>query len=100
MTQPLQTKWIDMMADGEWFEALIGLWSAPTGRAIFAMLVGMPTVLSLWSYSESIVPPATMLTLFAGLFIAQLPTPAASVGYVLAVAGLAGGLFALARRRL
>lgn len=100
MTYPLMTKWVEMIQDGDWFEAMLGMWSEPVGRSGFALLVGGPLILALWTYTESVTPPATLFALFSGLILAQWPGPAARVGYALLASAFGLALFALARRQL
>jgi len=100
MIQPLTTKWIEMIEQGDWFEAMLGMWSEPIGRSGFALLVGGPLILALWTYTESVTPPATLAALVSGLLLSQWPGPAARIGYALMATAFGLGLFALARRKL
>lgn len=100
MMQPLTTKWIEMIQDDEWFEAMLGMWSEPVGRSGFALLVGGPVIVALWTYTESVTPPATLAALMSGLLLAQWPGPAARIGYAFIASAFGLALFALARRQL
>jgi hypothetical protein len=95
-----QLGFYDRMLEGEWFDAWLFVWSTRIGRSGFAMLIGGAFVVGLWTWTESITPPATFLTLTVGVSLAQWPGPAASLGLGLIVAALSIGLFSIARKRL
>ncbi len=96
----LTTKWVEMIENGEWFEAMLGMWSEPVGQSGFALLVGGPLIMALWTYTESVTPPATLAALMSGLILSQWPAPAARIGYAFIASAFGLALFALARRQL
>jgi hypothetical protein len=55
------------------------------GRSGAGLLLGVPFTMALWQQTESVVPPAIMLTLFMGLLLGGAPAGATIGGYLLVV---------------
>jgi len=79
----------DLWESKEMFRAMLEpiLWRV--GPEGLALLLGVPFTFALWQQSESIAPPAILLSLFMGLLLAAAPAGATLAGYVLIVVAVA-----------
>lgn len=96
----LQLDFYSNMENHDWLKAWLVLWSHNIARAGLFLIIGGSFTVGLWTWSESITPPATFLTLTAGITLANFPGPAARLGYALVAFVLTIGLYTIARRRL
>lgn len=83
----LQTDWLTLWENGNWFEATFGPLSQQLTRPAVVLLLGGPFTLALWMQTEQITVPAVILALFMGLFLTGAPAGATIVGYLIVVAG-------------
>lgn len=85
---PLQTAdpdWLQPFKDGNFFKGMVQPLVERLSRAGILLVVGVPYTFALWQQTESVVPPAIVLTLFMGLFLSGAPPGARFVGYLAVV---------------
>lgn len=87
--QETDPDWLEYWKNMNWFRGMFEplLWRL--GRTGAGLLIGLPITMALWQQSESITPPAIMLTLFMGLLLAGAPPGATIGGYLLIVVAAA-----------
>lgn len=95
----LQSTDPDWLADywetGDWFGGVFEPLIWRLTRPGLGLLLGVPLALSLWTQTESIIVPATLLALFMGLMLGGAPAGATIVGYILVTAALVIGFRAI-----
>lgn len=73
----------------EFLEAFLAPFSSAMGLPAFAMLIGGPLILGLWSWTQDFFAPAIVLALFGGVMIAAAPGPVALIGVGIVMVALA-----------
>lgn len=73
----------------EFLEFLLAPIRVQMGFTAFALIAGGTIILGMWAWTESFLPPAIVLALFGGVFIAAAPGPAALIGVAIVMIALA-----------
>lgn len=92
-------RWIELWEEGPTAEAIFEPVYHVIPEAAFALIVCTVTILSLHSWTESIMLPAIILSLFGGSMILAAPAPAAYIGAFIVLISLATAFYALWRER-
>lgn len=96
----LATDWAQCWYDrNDWLYCITGPYFELMGRAVVVMLLGGFYSVSLYWYTESIYPPATVLVMFGGLLIFGAPAPVAAIGSLLVTVALALAYLSIYRAR-
>lgn len=88
LLQASDPDWLEIWKSGDWFRAVTQPFIWRLTRPGATLLIAAPFTMALWQQTESVVPPAIMISLFMGLLLAGAPAGATLAGYLLLVVGV------------